>query len=119
MVLAAPSGMQMRETYLPVTVSSSDMNPRVISSAHAELRKRVRFTFAYRRVRLMNDDEFEMEENECNRLPDLTFSRASNSAFFRFLLSNWVEGGRATARKETNQRFKLTPKQRRSRLKSR
>jgi hypothetical protein len=56
MVLAAPSGMQMRETYLPVTVSSSDMNPRVISSAHAELRKRVRFAFAYRSgrgVRLM------------------------------------------------------------------
>jgi hypothetical protein len=37
MVLAAPAGMQMREMYLPVTVSSSDMNPRVISSAHAEL----------------------------------------------------------------------------------
>jgi hypothetical protein len=31
---------------------------------------------------------------QLNLLPDLTFSRASNRAIFRFLLSNW---GRATA----------------------
>jgi hypothetical protein len=42
MVLAAPSRMQMRGTYLPITVSSSDMNPRVISSAHAKVQKRVK-----------------------------------------------------------------------------
>jgi hypothetical protein len=51
MVFAAPSGMQMRAMYLPVTVSSSDMNPRVISSVNTELakKKRVKFDFACER----------------------------------------------------------------------
>jgi len=87
MVLAAPSGMQMREMYLPVTVSSSDMNPRVISSAHAELET-------------ASDSSSPVDGGSVlrmvvrtgrkgrNCLPDLTFSRASNNAFFRFLLSN-------------------------------
>jgi len=87
MVLAAPSGMQMREMYLPVTVSSSDMNPRVISSAHAELET-------------ASDSSSPVDGGSVlrmvvrtgrkgrNCLPDLTFSRASNNAFFRLLLSN-------------------------------
>jgi hypothetical protein len=90
MVFAAPSGMQMRAMYLPVTVSSSDMNPRVISSVNTELEKKTRQIRLRLRTTAVTELKFRSrKEMQLNLLPDLTFSRASNSAFFRFLLSNW------------------------------
>lgn len=45
MVSAAPAGMQMRDMYLAVTVSSSEMKPRVMSSAHGKHQRPSNFLF--------------------------------------------------------------------------